>query len=473
MDEENDVYNYDTSFFFTLLDSKKYQSKFKLIQDQQGLVVCPLDVSAQSRNPLNQADLIDRHLFLPSPYLKNHFIPLIDNLCNLSPSNYLILDDSNTPNILIFKNGQRTCEYVKLLNIEDGYNDDNKVYKILIVNKEFNSSEILAQDQENSNFDQTRRYSIAQTTEQSLLRINNLSDVSTFGQSIDFMHNTVCAVSDYDIDQKRSRIYRKCIGDEYLEQIELFKKTYIILETHLNDCANNLRKIYLKYASMFINSFNLEVKFKSITAPQQADLIILIACEISIVGCLFAKLWPCVLKLNAESDFELNKKIENLKLRLRVDEFGTRNKKSIDLCKSFFQLNDEYFRIDFKIVLKELNKIALLNNPFERLQCIRVTIDLLSNEMTVLSLKEEKITNFVITSEVLIPLLAFILLLTNINCFKSIIYFIDTFSFSSQVNDSDLNLNVSNHKSQSLSYLAELNYFMTTFKAAVQFIEDS
>ncbi|CAF0718997.1 unnamed protein product [Brachionus calyciflorus] len=466
MDEENNVYNYDNSFFFTLLDSKRFQTKFKQIQDQQGLVVCPLDVTSSSRNPLNQQDLIDRHLFLPSPYLKNHYIPLICLSFSLNPVIYLILDDFK--NILVFKNGQRTCENVKLLNIEHCYNDENKIYKILIINKELNFSD----DKINSDFitnqelKKSREYS-------SLLDIDNLNVVSSFGQSIDFMHNTMCFVKTYD------SIKRHCIGDDYLEKIELFKKTYILLETHLDDCCQNLKDLYEKYLRLFFKAYNLELKFRpslAISSGHQIDLIILIACEIAIVGCMFSKLWTCVLKLNKNHDESLNEKFNFLRIKLCLDHFGKNKNKSIDLCKNFFQLNENFFEINFKNILKELNRIALLNNPIERLQCIRVTIDLLSNEMTILSLKHsegEKMTNFVITSEVLIPLLSFILLLTNINCFKSIVYFIDKFNFSSQINESGLIEEISNHKSQSNTYLAELSYFMTTFKAAIQFIENS
>ena len=77
MDFEYDVYNYDKSQFFTLLESPKFRAKYNLIQEQQGIIVCPLDLLKQPNGLSSQTDLIDRHLFLPSPFYKNHYLPLV------------------------------------------------------------------------------------------------------------------------------------------------------------------------------------------------------------------------------------------------------------------------------------------------------------------------------------------------------------------------------------------------------------
>lgn len=463
IESEYDVYNYDRCFFFNLLDSK-FHSKFQFIQEKQGLIVCPLEVLAESRDPSSHDQLIERHLFLPSPYLKNHFIPFSDPL-TISPRYYLIVNDLGSPSIFIFVNGLRVCQYLKLLSVQEGYNDQNETYKILIVNKEIN----FKMDNEDKIF---RHHSRLPSLDQGLLKVSSINEVSSFAQCIDFMHNTICLVNDYSSNSGMNRVRKKCIGDDYLEEIDLFKKTFIILESHLDECFINLQKIYEKYVNLFFKSFELESRFKSkMQSCQQIDLIILVSCEISIIGCLFSKLWPCITRLNSDQDSELQNKFKILKSKLCLEDFD-KSEKWILLCKDFFQIDKKFFEIDFKSVLKEIKKIAYLNNPFERQQCLRVSVDLLANEMTKLSMKHVK-NNFVLTSENLIPLLALVLLLSDINCFKSIVYFIDRFNLSAQAKDSGLLDKFKCHKSFSITYLDELAYFLTTFKAALSLIENS
>lgn len=461
IDSENDVYNYDNCYFFNLLDSSKYLSKFKFIQDKQGLIVCPLEVLLQSRDPSNHDELIERHLFLPSPYLKNQFIPVSEPMI-ISPRYYLSLNEVNPPKIFVFINGLRICQYLKLLSIQEAYNDQNEIYKILIVNKEINFKV-------ENDVPSDCRSSILP---QKYFKVLSINEVNTFGQCIDFMHNNVWLVNEHSEHTGKCRIQKRCIGDDYLAEIDLFKKTFIVLETYLDECLLKMQKIYEKYVYLFFSSFELELKYKSnMPASQQIDLIILVSCEVSLVGCLFGKIWPCIIRLNAEQDSELFTKFKVLRSKLCLEEFGKSNRWYL-LCKNFFQLSKEYFDLNFKNVLKEIKKIAYLNNPFERQQCLRVSVDLLANEMTMLTMKHDK-NNFVLTSEVLIPLLAFTLLLTEINCFKSIVYFIEKFSFSSQAKDSGLLDQFKCHKSYSVTYLDELNYFTTTFKAAIKFIENN
>ena len=158
---ESEIYDYDRSSFFRLLQSVKYRLKFDFIQQQQGLVVCPLKVKLNNRQVKQTENLIDSHLFVPSPFYKNHFIPLnsLMSLPSLNTvhvqNNSLPLDHSqqislflgnsvtsnqsneqSTSNELVLMNyRRRICKNVKLLNIQTAYTDDCKSYKILIVNK--------------------------------------------------------------------------------------------------------------------------------------------------------------------------------------------------------------------------------------------------------------------------------------------------------------------------------------------------
>lgn len=150
---------------------------------------------------------------------------------------------------------------------------------------------------------------------------------------------------------------------------------------------------------------------------------------------------------------------------------------TIDLCSRFFHIETKYFLINTQPVLREFKRLSLLNNPFEKLECIKSSVELVTNELTILSSQPKDPTKHtsqdndgkeestIITSEILIPLISFILIRSNINCFKSICYFIDTFQFSSRPN--------SFSNSHCSTRLGELAFFMTTFKAAIQFIETS
>jgi hypothetical protein len=167
---EIDAYDYDKSLFYRLLESQpKFKTKYEFVQERQGVIVCPLEFkqsylkkfktyysTANSSNSSPSFDFIDLHLYLPSPFYKNHYIPL-SSLAALSSLNlnsssggssvlldhsqhiYLILNDDQEgqPNefVLINKKKQKICKQVKLLGIQKNYTENNNLYKVLIVNK--------------------------------------------------------------------------------------------------------------------------------------------------------------------------------------------------------------------------------------------------------------------------------------------------------------------------------------------------
>lgn len=139
---------------------------------------------------------------------------------------------------------------------------------------------------------------------------------------------------------------------------------------------------------------------------------------------------------------------------------------TLNQCVEFFHLDRVFFAVNLKPVLKELRKVELLNNPFERLESVKASVDLLVNELTILSLGKRNQTDtndvLTVTSENLIPLIAFVLLRSSLVNLKSAVYYVDNFSFASSLSHVASN-----------SYLAELTYFMTSFKASLAFIENS
>jgi hypothetical protein len=427
--------------------------------------------------------LIDKHLYLPSPFYKNNYIPLFihnattGNRLNPKPEIYLVLLNENNK-ILDFNlicDGKQICKNVKLLNTETAYSASGKQYRILVVDREFNFGtnrpnsvalntieDMLSDYLTVENDDDIKSIATSSTISTGL----GLKDVNTFSKAIDFMHNTIFLVEDFASNGSIKRYKSINMGEEFLEEVELLKKTYIILWTHLGDCVNQLKKLYQKYTTRFLSAYKINgIELDQLTG---IDLQVAIASEIAINGCLFPKLWPSIIKANEKEDNRLVNKINLIRIKLNVEAGNDTEEKmdesTIEQCVEYFKLDKIYFSVNLRPVLKETKKLELLNNPFERLELIKTTIDLLINELTILSIGKNNDTQLVITSEILIPMMAFILVKSKLNYLKSIVYFVEKFSFSSQTNS---------YPSLNNSYLGELDYFMTTFKASICFIEES
>lgn len=259
------------------------------------------------------------------------------------------------------------------------------------------------------------------------------------------------------------------IGENYLEEIELFKKTYVILYTHLDDFTRQAQKLFNKYVhefsrASFLNGMPVE-------QLEGIECIEAVACDTALNGCLYAKLWPAVLKANERDDTLMVNRMNLLRIKLSIDpdagpDESMLDESSIDQCVEFFRLERIYFGVNVRAVIKELRKCEMLNNPFERIESVKVSVDLLVSELTKLSMTNsaggEKQETIMVTSENLIPLMAYVLLCSNLNHLKSAVFYVDNFNFSSMLPQTSSN-----------SYLAELTYFMTTLKAAITFIEDA
>lgn len=519
MDLEYDVYNYDKCQFFSLLESPRFRSRYSLVQEQQGLVVCPLElIRDQVDVATNQFDLIDRHLFIPSPFYKNTYVPLaalssqslpttgynatspgITSLSSvgLHPFVHLVYTGEE---FFLVKQGKTICKNVKLLDTQTAYTDSDKQYKILIVDKElFYSGKNLprigsvssvganmnqmsgelrrgnrsdAEDDLDDEEELAIRKSYKEIRRGSVIAYS-INDVLTFRQCVDFMNNTSFFVDESDLvstgrelvsnERRRKRLVN--VGEKLLVEMDLFKKTYIILPTHMKDCAKQLSRVYEKYIERFMRSHTHDNK-KLVNVIGDAELLVSVACEIIVIGCIYSKLWPCILSVNEKNDAVFLARTRHLKQRLEVDDSDR-----IDVWSEHLHLDRAYFRINFKPVLKEMNKLSMLNNAFESLMCIKTCIDLLTTELTISLLKQKSTssppprqsTPLVVTSESLIPLLAFVIMRSSLECFKSIVYFVDTFCLSLQPSHST---NVSNS-----ILVSELSFFMTSFKAAIQLIE--
>lgn len=260
-------------------------------------------------------------------------------------------------------------------------------------------------------------------------------------------------------------LLKVAIGENYLEEIDVFKKTYVILYTHLNDFTRQAQKLFTKYTNefaraLFVNGMSIEQLDAS-----NYECITAVACETALNGCLFTKLWPAVLKAHERDDTQLVNRMNLVRIKLGLDSAAPLSDEPLDEstvneCVRFFNLEPIYFSVGLRAVSKELRKIEMLNNPLEKLESLKASVDLLVNELTKLSMTAT--TSIMVTSENLIPLMAFVLIRSNLVYLKSIVYYVDCFSFSSVLPHVNSN-----------NFIAELAYFMTTLKAAISFIENT
>ena len=558
-----DVYDYDKSLFYRLLESPKYKSKYEFVQEKKGVIVCPLEFDlnylnkfkknnndfASDNNNNNGSinfDFIDLHLYLPSPFYKNHYIPLssLTNLNNQNNNNNnnnsfnnnyqsILLDHSQNVYLILYENEEQNdfilmnqrnqiCKYIKLLSIQKNYTDTNNQYKILIVNKPVYFKPLINKpskktkssnfnnnirslnainsepDEENdlndsfigdsTDIDISNLYNNTPKKNKNVKEIqlsppqskfNSLEEVNGYGKSIDFLHDYVGLISKSDyielnqendyvfhVNSQEKKLKKSSLGQDLLNELDLFRKTYIIIYTHLDDCAKQLKSIYDKYIGLLLKSIKNSVKngLFVVSNDSLVELIISICCDNAINGFIYPKLWPAILKMNCEQDEMIFLKSTQMVNSLKLND---ERYDSIELCTNYFQIDRKYFMINYSTILNEIKRLSMLNNPYEKLLCIKNTIDLLNNELTISTLasmteSKSQVETAVITSDLLIPLIAFILIKSGLNCLQSIMYFIETFGFCAQP---------SNHSNScSSSVITELIFFLTTFKAAIQFI---
>lgn len=535
-----DAYDYDRSLFYRLLESTpKFKAKLDLVQERQGLIVCPLELKSahlaklkttststtHQKNPDEDSttstlssssfDLIDSHLFVPSPFYKNQYIPLSSfsfsfstnhtnananaNANIFDPSSqhsinhvHLNLNEENNRFVLMNQRQQQICKHVKLLAVQKNYTESMRLYKVLVVNKPIiyfatrqqlsanssNSSsmsmpdlsshtttrspkvdpdDMIADDQLSSMTEPATSSSSKPSSRASDLF--TLNQVKTFSKCIDFMHEFVGLGLNRSSAAKQERI-----GEGLLDELDLFRKTYIVLPGHLEDCCRHMRQIYEKHCALFLKSIKKMVTmgvgggWEEFGANESlTELIVSVGCETVINGCLYPKVWPCVLKVSGKEDASIEQKCKELRIHLGLED-SENNEEWFSKCANFFHIDQKYFRLNYFLVLKEIKRLEMLNNPFEKLEAIKTTIDMLTNEITLFD--EEN--NNEITADLLIPLMSFILVKSSITCLQSLIVFIEMFAFSSQP---------SQHSNANNSQvLTELGYFFTTFRASVQYI---
>ena len=232
-DDYADIYDYDKSAFFrALTESHKHAPKLEAVQHQGGLIVCPLhlqNVDGSVCTPHTDHALLERHLFVPSPFYKNHYVlhtppPVASTVDHFTDISLILAESAVSPDdgsqqydmAVISAARQRICKYVKLLSVQTAYSSSGREYRILVVNKPLQFSKVLQQP--GSSLSSAGRNGTEKAPPEKPKRLSqqmrkgsvipaislkrnetfgygSLSDVKSFQQAIDFMQETGVAVS--------------------------------------------------------------------------------------------------------------------------------------------------------------------------------------------------------------------------------------------------------------------------------------
>lgn len=219
--------------------------------------------------------------------------------------------------------------------LDDKINSIHENYQNKSLQAQFSSSY-------DSSFEQIPAISHRNSTFMEEVTFTSPSDVKTFGQSVDFMQSSKFIYDsendeENELDEnsnivKKMKRNKSTIGEDLLNEIELFRKTYIILFTHLGDCAGQLQQMYEKYVRQFLSAAK-KVMAIDVDSPgfSTIDLMVSIACENTIVGCLFPKLWPCLLQHNATDDLSIQVKCDRVRRLLKINQVSNFTVKIVNL----------------------------------------------------------------------------------------------------------------------------------------------
>ena len=575
-----DVYNYDKCAFYRLLDSAKLRAKYEMVQEKQGVVVCPLN--ATITNNQSAADLINRHLFLPSPLYKNHYVSLAHQIqpahhhyhqsseqtdINATTSQlvYLVFNNESTGGgeLVLTNESRLTSKSFKLLGTQTAYSSRTlKPFKILIVHSPLTFAELTTtttsvvrkssasslpssaskasfvtvnddddddddddaeshvanklaqlaataaamndelevqarqqqqqkqQQQQQQQQTQSHPPPVIITSQFTALRrqalFRSVHDVQTFSQSVEFVSIVTGFIDpaddddedDYDDKKKKKKkpkqkrnskqqqtqmaLVERPLGEALLDELDVMRKTYIVIHTHMADCVRTLAAMHRKYLRLFLKAYHTSPN----TTDADVELMLSVACENVIVGCMYPKLWPNVLRLHERQDELLRNKMRRV-----AELIGT-----APSAAALFAVEESYFRVNVTRVLRELNKLAMLNNPFEQCACIKASLDLLQTEFTLIDMQNAQTAAAaapadatVLSSDVLLPLTAYLLVRSEITCLHAVVYFIEHFHFTLKEDDDDHHGRMQFSACRAL--LAESSFLVATFRAAVQLVE--
>lgn len=400
----DDLLEYDKYDFYKILETQ-FTKQLELVKSQSGIICIPI-------NNLNELtflsyDFIAKHLYIPSPYFKDEYRCLNRQQ---DTDSYSISIDNETKCLFVWLK-EKIHSKIKILSEQIGYTSDYKEYLILLIEHPIHT-------ELNNNINNHRKQQLIQVS--TISKVYSHNDVYNLDKSLDFL----------------VKCYSNQLTEELISQIQTYKQTHILVPKYIHDCSNELFKIYQENINKFISCTN------KIEISNEIELLS-IAIENLIIGFMFNKLDPLVCIHNKNKDLILNEKIEFYR------------KTNANLNAFISKLNiDSKLLIDYKMSIRELEKIDSFNTTFEKLNCLKCTFDMINTELLLFYKKHDFANDLMITSDILLPLICFIILKSKLNGLYSLVYFIEIFNLRARNSDS----------------IDEYSFAFATFKAAVNLI---
>ncbi|XP_071790564.1 putative uncharacterized protein DDB_G0284213 isoform X1 [Asterias amurensis] len=335
---------------------------------------------------------VETHLLKPSPMLKDHYIST--DKCN---SKTISVEDG----IITCAEGFRQQDTVRVLSEELGYNKNYKPFKMLIIERPLEGAR------------KGRRGSAGLSDE-------FLTPRTTYAENCKFLslfhenHSQLKAV-----DQK----------------IWEFNQTYMILPGYLQDAAHKLHGIW-ENARLAFSETNNYIRLQSDSRLIEA---ITIALETYLMGGVHNKVIRAVSQQLKADDELLYERVTELR-GVTAEQLGVHK----DFC------------CPLPSAVVELARLDGINNPHEKLLCLKSTLDGITDEATV-HLKANLIPGKAprcLTSDELIPLQVLVISQAKCQHIASNLYYMEHFHWVKAEH-------------------TDVGYTLVSFKAAVEYMRNT
>ncbi|XP_072032692.1 ankyrin repeat domain-containing protein 27-like [Amphiura filiformis] len=337
---------------------------------------------------------VETHLLKPSPMLQDHYIST-----DKGGTKTIILDDD----IILTTEGFRHPGRTRVMSEELGYNKEYKPFKLLIIQKPLEGAV------------KGRRGSAGLSDQFLTPRIGYFENK----KFLNLFPENRQHIASLDIN------------------IRQFNTTYMIVKGYLDAAAHKLRQMWEVSREAIIDN-NHYVRLQSDSRLEDA---ISIAVESYIMGGVHSKVINAVTTQCAAGDRRLAQKVEELQ-GVTGEQLGLL----------------EEFCCELPGAVVELARLDGINNPHEKLLCLKATLDNITTEVNThtknRSVPGSSASNTVLTSDELIPLLVMVISHAKCGHLASNLYYMEKFHWVKNKHD-------------------EKGYTLVTFKAAMEYMRNT
>ncbi|XP_022110510.1 ankyrin repeat domain-containing protein 27-like [Acanthaster planci] len=336
--------------------------------------------------------LVQTHLLKPSPMLKDHYIST-----DKDNSKTISVEDG----IITCLEGFRQQDTVRVLSEELGYNKNYKPFKMLIIERPLEGAR------------KGRRGSAGLSDE-------FLTPRTTYAENCKFLslfHENRAQLSNMQM------------------KISEFNQTYMILPGYLMDTACKLRGIW-EHSRLAFSETNNYIRLQSDSRLEEA---ITVALESYIMGGVHTKVFKAVCQQMAEDDQVLYRRVQELQ-GVKANQLGVKK----DFC------------CPLPAAVVELARLDGINNPQEKLLCLKSTLDAITDEVSAY-LRMNLAPGYslpCLTSDELIPLQVLVISQAKCQYLASNLFYMEHFHWVK-----------SDHN--------DVGYTLVSFKAAMEYMKNT